>query len=109
MKIVQDNVGNSSILKKYVLYCSNPKTTWNDNSTVVLLGHYFLYFVNIWFFKKSNLFVGRIKAHFYDTVYNLSIIYGFLVNEVASQSDYVYKQLYLGKLISVLLACNFTE
>lgn len=84
MKMVQDNVGRSSILKKYVFYCSNPKTPWNDNSTVVLLGHYFLYIVNIWFFKKSNLFGGRIKTHFYDTVYNLSIIYGILVNEVVN-------------------------
>lgn len=53
--------------------------------------------------------MGRIKTHLYDTVYNLSIIYGFLVNEVVSKSDYVYKQLYLGKLICVLLACNLTS
>lgn len=95
MKIVQDNVGRSSILKKYVFYCSNPKTIWNDNSTVVLLGHYFLYIVN---FFSYNLFVGRIKTHFYNTVYNLSIIYGFLVNEVASKSDYVYKTGLLGEI-----------
>lgn len=80
MKRVQDNVGRSNILKKYIFYCSNQKTAWNDNSTVVLLGHYFLYFVNIWFSKKKekyNLFVGRIKTHFYETVHSLSTIYGF--------------------------------
>lgn len=87
MKTAQDNVGSSSILKKYIFYSSNPKTTWNDKSTVVLLGHYFLYFVNISFFKRSNLFVGRTKTHFSDTVHNLSIIYGFLVNEEARNAD----------------------
>lgn len=50
MKRVQDNAGRSNILKKYIFYCSNQKTTWNDNSTVVLLGHYFLYFVKLYFF-----------------------------------------------------------
>lgn len=47
MKIVQDSGGRSSILKRYIIYYSNPKTTWTDNSTVVLLGHYFLYIVNV--------------------------------------------------------------
>lgn len=37
--------------------------------------------------------MGRIKSHFYDTVYNLSIIYGFLVNEVADASHYAYQGL----------------
>lgn len=33
--------------------------------------------------------MGRIKTHFYDTVYNLSTIYGFLANDGASQTMYI--------------------
>lgn len=57
-------------------------------------------------FVFYNLFVGRIKTHFYNMVYNLSIIYGFLVNEVASKSDYVYKTDLLGEID---LICTYLQ